>query len=484
MLGHFQFQSLNQEAEISFLQSALETEGQFIRTENVVNWVEQQRNALNIDINLIPFTKLNKWLFHAETGNLVHASGKFFSIEGIKVKTNWGNVPCWTQPIINQPEVGFLGIIAKKINGILHFLIQAKIEPGNINYVQLSPTLQATKSNYSRVHEGNAPLYLEYFTSKKKGKVLLDQLQSEQGARFLKKRNRNIIIEVTEDIPVYDNFCWLTLGQIKNLLQINNLINMDTRTVLSGISFGSYAVNGINLLDKLIHRSTSEESHRRKMLVSALDTSAALHTFEEIISWITSLKSTYELDVSKIALKDVQKWKKNESEIYHEDHKYFSVIAVDVHISNREVVNWSQPIVKSAQEGIIGFIVKKINGVFHFLVQAKIEAGNFDILELAPTVQCLTGNYRKGLNEYEVPFINEVLNAPEQNIIYKTFQSEEGGRFYREQNLNIIVEMDDNFSQEVPENYCWITLNQLYTFIKFNNYLNIQARSLLASVII
>lgn len=481
MLGHFQVQSLNQEAEISFLQSALEIEGQYIRTENVVKWVEEQRNALNININAIPFNKLNKWNFHPETGNLVHASGKFFSIEGIRIKTNWGNVACWTQPIINQPEVGYLGIIAKKINGILHFLMQAKIEPGNINYVQLSPTLQATKSNYSRVHEGNAPLYLEYFASKK-GKVLLDQLQSEQGARFLKKRNRNIIIEITEDIPVYDNFCWLTLGQIKNLLQIDNLINMDTRTVLSGISFGSYAVNGINLVDKLIHRSINKESHKRKMLFTALDTSSALHSYEDIISWITSLKSTYELDVVRIPLKEVQKWKKNETEVYHEEHKYFSVIAVDVHISNREVVNWSQPIVKSAQEGIIGFIVKKINGVLHFLVQAKIEAGNFDILELAPTVQCLTGNYRKGLNEYEVPFINEVLNAPKENIIYKTFQSEEGGRFYREQNLNIIVEMDDNFSQEVPENYCWMTLNQLYTFIKFNNYLNIQARSLLASV--
>ena len=67
-------------------------------------------------------------------------------------------------------------------------------------------------------------------------------------------------------------------------------------------------------------------------------------------------------------------------------------------------------------------------------------------------------------------------------IIYKAMQSEEGGRFYREQNLNMIIEVGDDFSENVPENFCWITLNQLYTFIKFNNYLNIQARSLLAAV--
>ena len=69
--------------------------------------------------------------------------------------------------------------------------------------------------------------------------ILLDQLQSEQGARFLKKRNRNIIIKIDEDIELLDNFIWLTLGQIKQLMTYNNLVNMDTRTVISGIPYGN-----------------------------------------------------------------------------------------------------------------------------------------------------------------------------------------------------------------------------------------------------
>jgi oxidase EvaA len=186
--------------------------------------------------------------------------------------------------------------------------------------------------------------------------------------------------------------------------------------------------------------------------------------------------------VNRIPLNNVRQWTRSDSSFHHEQLKYFSVIAADVHIGNREVISWGQPLVQSAQEGLIAFIVKKINGVFHFLVQAKIEAGNFDILELAPTVQCLTGNYRTGLNEYEVPFINEVLNAPAEKILFKSMQSEEGGRFYREQNLNIIMEAGDDFDEKIPENYCWMTLHQLYTFIRFNNYLNIQARSLLAAI--
>jgi oxidase EvaA len=81
-----------------------------------------------------------------------------------------------------------------------------------------------------------------------------------------------------------------------------------------------------------------------------------------------------------------------------------------------------------------------------------------------------------------VPFIQTVLEAPEDKILFKTMQSEEGGRFYREQNLNMIVEVGEEFPVDVPENFQWMTLNQLYAFIRFNNYLNIQARSLLAAV--
>ena len=157
-----------------FLASALEKQGVFKDIQAFFTWFEAIKNKVACSIEEIPFSEMKEWEFHPITGNLVHQSGKFFSIEGINVKTNWGNVKEWSQPIINQPEIGLLGIIAKRINGVLHFLMQAKIEPGNINKVQLSPTLQATKSNFMQVHKGNAPTYLNYFLEYSKGEVLLD----------------------------------------------------------------------------------------------------------------------------------------------------------------------------------------------------------------------------------------------------------------------------------------------------------------------
>jgi len=474
--------SSNQAKHFAFLKSALTLENSIMPTEKLIQWLAQQNEEVHVNIRMQKLAELKGWHFDESSGNLLHNSGKFFGIVGIDIKTDWGNVPHWQQPIINQPEIGFLGIIVKKINGVLHFLMQAKIEPGNINYVQLSPTLQATKSNYTMVHKGKRPLYLEYFNGEKAVTPLIDQLQSEQGARFLRKRNRNVIVEVQEEIPVLDNFCWLTLGQIKQLLRYDNLINMDSRTVISCINYGSYGSEVAlfyNTIESIQPRSGQCEQH---FLTSAIMAQDALHSYDEIFSWITRLKSRYELELTRIPLTEVQHWVRDEYAIYHEASKYFKVIGVEVEIGNREVQSWCQPLVQSAQEGIMAFIVKKINGIYHFLVQAKLESGNFDIIEMAPTVQCLTGNYREGAKEYEPDFLSYVLHASEEQILYVAFQSEEGGRFYREQNKNMILEAGEDFPLEVPENFIWLTLNQILSFIQYNNYINVEARSLISAV--
>ena len=122
--------------------------------------------------------------------------------------------------MILQNEIGYLGIICSIIDDELQFLMQAKIEPGNINKIQLSPTIQATKSNFTQTHGGNKPLYLDYFLNANKYEIIVDQIQYEQSSRFIKKRNRNIIIYVNDNINVYPSHKWMTLGQIKSLMKI------------------------------------------------------------------------------------------------------------------------------------------------------------------------------------------------------------------------------------------------------------------------
>lgn len=468
-------------AQLDFLVSAL-SHGSFMTTQEILNWMKLQNEEVVSNIKQIPISELKGWSYRDD--RIRHDSGKFFSIDGIRINTNYRNVREWDQPIINQPEIGFLGFIVKKFNGVMHFLLQAKIEPGNLNVVQLSPTLQATRSNYTRVHGGKSPTYLEFFNGEKDVTVLVDQLQSEQGARFLHKRNRNIIVEVDEheELDVKTGFIWASLGQIKELLRYPNVVNMDSRTVISCIKFGSYSEHSLKLLDVVKNMAGIDSSKPDSFMYSVLSADNHLHDLQDIIQWITSLKFKYELNVKPIGISEMNHWIYDGNTIHHEDGKYFDVMGCRVEIGNREVVSWDQPMVRSAQEGLMGFIVKKIDGIYHFLVQAKLESGNFDVVEMAPTVQCLTGNYRKGKNEYTIPYLEQVLNAPEDKIWYSSYQSEEGGRFFQEQNLNIIVEVGDEFPIKVDENYCWMTLNQMLSFVTYNNYLNIAARSLLSAI--
>ena len=463
-----------------FLKSAFVRVGQFKAATHIIDWLKEQNERVKVSIEKIRFDQLDQWSVNSQKGNIQHRTGKFFTIEGIRIKTNFGAVPEWDQPIINQPEIGYLGIITKEFEGVLHFLLQAKIEPGNVNHVQLSPTLQATRSNYTQVHEGKKPLYIEYFQRAKPKDILLDQIQSEQGARFLKKRNRNTIITLDDDIPVYDNFVWLTLGQIKELMRYDSLVNMDARTVISGIPFGSFSREVVDYYSLFVSDRCTN-SFGRRFLKSALTETGAMHDIDEIISFLTKLKSIYDLEVINIPLAHLKHWVCDASEIYHEEKKYFKVIAVDIEIGNREVAKWSQPLIEPAQEGLCAFVVKEINGLLHFAVQAKLECGNHDIIEFAPTVQCLTGNYRQ-TKKGALPFLEYVLNAKPEQVVFDTLQSEEGGRFFREQNRNMIVVADEEVPDDLPQNYIWMTLHQLYTFLKFNNYLNIQARSLVAAI--
>lgn len=452
------------------IHSLLTTDNPFNSTEQLKAWIKKRNCDVQVDVKQIPFSEMDGWYIDNE-GSLRHNSGRFFTIQGIHVETDYGHKKKWDQPIINQPEIGYLGILTKEINGTLYFLMQAKIEPGNVNCVQISPTLQATKSNYSQVHKGKKPAYLDYFVNVKPENVLLDQLQSEQGARFLRKRNRNIIIKVDEEVELLPDFRWMTLGQIKSFMHCDNMVNMDTRTVLSGIEYIDYITPLTNLNNLSKFGSDMLKSARTK---------EGLHNMSQILSWLSGLKSRYDLFVSNKPIDMLEDWHRNEKEIANNDNKYFRVIGVKVSISNREVTSWCQPLVQPLQQGLCAFIVRKIGGIYHFLVQAKLECGNYDVMELAPTVQCLTGNVFAA--EKKPPFVDYVLKASKEQIRYDVLQSEEGGRFFREQNRNMIVEAGKDFPKELPEHYIWMTLHQINNFLKFNNYLNIQARSILSAI--
>jgi len=469
----------------SFIRSALAAEGRFLTIDDLRAKFEEKKTQSRYSIERIPFRELDHWRFEPGSGNLVHDSGKFFRIEGLRVRTNFGGDRTWEQPIINQPEVGILGILTKQFGGVRYFLMQAKMEPGNINTVQLSPTVQATKSNYTRVHQGKLPLFLEYFLDRTRFRVLFDQLHSEQGARFWRKRNRNMIVDTEANFVLPPDFYWLTLGQIKRLLAVDDFVNMDARSVLSCVPLGIETPGTREPARPAGRKGSPAEGlgslkgFSRDMFLSITDRSRSVSSSAEIISWFTELKTRYECAAELIPLKDVQDWVRTDREISHPSKKYFSIMAVSVRAECREVQCWTQPLLRQATVGLVGFLVKKIKGLLHVLVQAKVEAGYIDMLELAPTVSFSeTGPHapRSG----RPPFASHFLDPDPDRVRLSVILSEEGGRFYHSQNKYMIIELEPTSEIDLPENFAWMTFGQLLEFTQHSNYVNVETRSLLA----
>jgi oxidase EvaA len=458
----------------AFLKSALTEASESHTTDDVLEWLRSTPEERRQVVNQIPLDSLGEWSFREGNGDLVHRSGKFFRVTGVRVTTDMGPRSRWEQPIIDQPEIGILGILAREFDGVLHLMMQAKMEPGNPLGVQLTPTVQATRSNYTQVHQGARPLYLDHFLERAGSTVLVDQLQWEHGSAFLRKRNRNMVIQVDHDIPPEPGFRWLTLGQVKKLLAQPNLVSMDTRTVVACMSLIDSRTSA--LLDQVDHNRRSDFATRALEAFASPD---AASTDEELMSWVTDLKSRHHVGIEHVGLSGLSGWRRTDREIRPAAGGSFKIIAVDVESTSREVVRWTQPMIAADEQGLVAFLITEIDGVLHALVKARVEPGSADTITLGPTVQSALGGDGGGGDGRQGPFYDTIGNAAREDIRYSCVQSEEGGRFHRVVSEYRIVEVRDGHVLELPPEYTWMSFRQMQEMVRYG-LLGVEARSLLS----
>lgn len=447
------------------------TEGNVNSMDDIMEWIKVRGTNLKVNIEKVDFSYDGFWHYDTQTGYIRNLNNSFFQLAGyqeIEEDTIIGE-----QPIIIQNEIGYLGIICKMIDGVLNFLIQAKIEPGNVNIIQLSPTIQATKSNFTKMHGGEAPAYLNYFVDSKKYTILVDQLQSEQASRFYKKRNRNIIIMIEDEIEVKDTHMWMTLGQIKECLKIDNLVNMDTRTVLSCIP-----LEKTDLEERELEKV--EELFRDKTFYQSIFKAVDYEIIHKIFNVINDYKM-YRREKSRLLpLKSLKGWSMTDREIICKKPYDFKVVYCRIEIEGREVKYWEQPLVEALGMSIIGVFTCVEDGIRKFMVRVKAEMGCFDTAELGPIIQLEPTNKRNMLNSVEELFLDKL--EKKDGILKDVILSEEGGRFYHEQNRNVIIEIAQGDIGELPEEFYWMDFATVNSMIQYNNCVNIQLRNLMALV--
>ncbi len=427
---------------------------------DILEWIEKKNKDIHVVIQKNSLEDSDFWFYDEDDGAIVNKNRSFFAIKGLQ-KVVDGKIVA-EQPILLQQEIGYLGIISKVIDGEMNFLMYAKIEPGNINHIQISPTIQATKSNFTQKHGGKKPAYLDYFVNASNYNIIVDQIQSEQSSRFLGKRNRNIIIEVdeNEEIEVLPSHRWMTLSQLKELMKYDNIVNMDTRTVLSCIP-----------VDKMEKFVPIKDMALRSSINCDEDNTP------ELYQYINNYKMFDEAEYNLVPLYSLETWETKDNEFVCKAPYSFKVVFCDIEIEGREVTHWTQPLFEATGIATFGLFTCVDNGVRKFLVQAKPEIGCFDKIELAPSVQ------REYICAEKMNAVDDLFDKCVHDKIgvkFDTVLSEEGGRFYHEQNRNVIIEIDKNDLPKLPDGYFWTTYKVLNRLVQVNNCLDIQLRNLLS----
>ncbi|MFM9610741.1 NDP-hexose 2,3-dehydratase family protein [Streptomyces niveiscabiei] len=421
-------------------------------------FLRERAAASAFRVEQVPLDSLTNWRLGHRLG---HVSGRFFTVEGLSVRTTFGTTPQWCQPVIVQPDIGILGILVKRIDGVHHFLMQAKMEPGNTALVQYSATVQATPSNYERVHGGKATPYLDYFLRPGSRAVVFDQLLSEHSSWYLYKRNRNMIVEIPEheEVPVGEEFTWLTLGQLRRMLALGDRVNMNARTVLSAITYAGTPDTDV------------VRSHQRQ--TSDADVAAAM-------TWLIDQKARFDLDVRRVSLRDLPGWICDGHSVRHEEGRYFQIVGLSVGATSREVTSWTQPMLRPNPGNVAAFVCQLRDGTLQFLVQAMAQPGATDRVELAPTVQLTPGTYR-GLED--LPPLADLLDRDPSWTVLDSIQSEDGGRFQNADTRHLVVRVPDDLTVEAPPNYRWMTLGLLNRLMRMGYYVNVETRSLMACLL-
>ncbi|MFM7219438.1 MAG: NDP-hexose 2,3-dehydratase family protein [Nodosilinea sp.] len=435
----------------------------------LLNWLTECRLTSGLKVQSTAWTDLQDWQHGGPF--LEHRTGKFFKVASLPWFSG-SNTDAPIQPIILQPEIGILGFVVAQQNSQPHILIQAKTEPGNVGGTQLAPSVQATVSNYTRVHGGTPTPFLDLFLDQTTGSVVSDSLQSEQGTRFLGKYNRNMTVVINSILEVEDNrYRWFLVKDLLSLLSVDFCINTDARSVLVASDWSvlagqppfirHFSKGGFG--EHLYHSMVSEDNHCLSSTIS-------------IVKRLKQLQSPYtKLALSPLALSLAEGWEKRQDGLYDKLGKNYDVKLFTIATGDREVSQWQQPLIMSCQEQEIILLTQQKYGILHFLLKVSREPGFKEGVQLGPSVQ--SEIYPKD------PLLLFCHQANSRTLI-RVRQSDEGGRFLNSiATYSLLEVMPDEPVPRSSEDF-WVSLGQIYRLLKIPGALTNEARSALSLVLL
>jgi len=214
-----------------------------------------------------------------------------------------------------------------------------------------------------------------------------------------------------------------------------------------------------------------------------------LHSLAEVRAWFLEQREACTMSTEDIPLTECRGWYLDSATgwLRHESGEFFFVQGLRVRqTETREIgeQGWDQPILTQVgyDGGILGILRKRFNAVPHYLIEAKAEPGNFERVQLSPTVQATFSNLRRAHGGRK-PRFAQYFEEPERvgaTVLYRQWLSEDGGRLHRKRNLGMLVEVPEESHIDLPATFIWMSMWQIKACLHENAWVNPHVRAIIA----
>lgn len=397
-------------------------------------------------------------------GAIRHDSGRYFSLVLVEDADGREHL------LIDQPEVGLLAFALRRRGDGVEWLLQDKVEPGNLGGFQWAPSVQATRSNFERVHGGRAtPLLDEVLQARE---VMVDVEQSEQGGLFLGKFNRNRKV-VLEDggIAVPAGWAWTSAAALRALLREDARVNTDARSVIACGAWAMLGDPGRPLFDGGVLPARLAGAFAR----SYADASEA------------RIEAACALLDAEGARRSSRPGPRRRAIEEGRTHQLTPMAIVDAGgrpvagffeawLPTREVEHWCQPLLLREAVAVHALLFSLRGDQAWFRVGAWPEVGFGARVEFGPTLQSGQGPAGGSVDTLRARLADAA-------VVHVLHQSDEGGRFFQQRGDYVLAEADPDQAEADASPGAWLTLGDLERLATRRGRLSNELRTLLSLVL-
>lgn len=427
----------------------------------IAAWIRERRATLRPEVAPLPWALNREWRF--QDGVLRHRADGFFSVFGAGISAPGTGFHGLEMPMIHQPEVGLLGFVVAARKDDCWWLLQAKSEPGSVDFVQVAPTVQATQSNYRQVHGGSVPPFLDFFQEGDEP-LLADTLQSEQGFRFDGKFNRNALRLVASRFECrHASWRWFRAGDVRRALGEDFLINTDARSAIVCAPWrlicgrrGAFSSAPVRIASDFV--SALSASYRTGCCGAA-----------HLIGRLREAESDNTMSMRRVPLERLKHWTIGEANIHCTDQGAdIEVGSYSVVAPGREVEHWHQPLFRGLNEHRAGLIFQQRDGRLKTFLRFSAEPGFGRRVEYGPSYQT------DGINPR---WVEELVLEMEHLPLLSIRQSDEGGRFMHAITCYALHDLKDDNPLPASEGGEWVDIAELEALCRTARVLTNEGRS-------